>query len=452
MRQLSTRLRHRALVVVALTVSVVALEAASIPAAIAQGTASGTFSITPSRRDVVGRPPARLAPTKVTNTTRDSYDVRVFSVLLHQDLTGAFQFDESPRPLNEARNILAVSPSRFRLAPGQSREVKLTWELVRSGSRTAYIGVVFQGQARLKGGGSVPVISRLLSINFMRLPGRYRSNGVFTALHAVQFAPRVLRILPRVRNTGNLVDTPRHTRLSISNSAGRSAYKTSWTGDVILPHAERDFPIDVHKVLPAGTYTAHAVMSFGVNRRAVVSTAFRLVGPNQLAAPAVTVSGFGAHGEVGGPAHVSGRVLSTGTAPVTLDLALSLFRVTGGQPTARAIGTRQLHFSALAPGSARSIDVNLGRSLASGEYHVVAQYTDPTGAPQQLTSDFAATPHRGFFDRVRRFFDRHRSLIIGLIALSAVAVLVLRLLRRQRRLEAELQEAKRARDRDAPPS
>ncbi|MEA2271306.1 MAG: hypothetical protein QOI98_14, partial [Solirubrobacteraceae bacterium] len=114
-----------ALTLASVAMSLLVLDAASIPTAFAQGSADGTFSITPSRRDLVGRPPLTLVPTRVSNTTQDSYDVRVFPVLLRQDLTGAFQFDESPRPLNAALRILPVSPSRFRLAAGQSRDVRL---------------------------------------------------------------------------------------------------------------------------------------------------------------------------------------------------------------------------------------------------------------------------------------------------------------------------------------
>jgi hypothetical protein len=227
-------------------------------------------------------------------------------------------------------------------------------------------------------------------------------------------------------------------------------YKTRWTGDVILPRAERDFPIDVDRVLPAGKYTASAMMSFGATRRARISTTFTLEGPNRLAAPGAKIIDFAAHGEVGRPAHVTGRVQSTGTTPASLDLTLSLFRITGGLVAAKPLAIRRLHFAALAPGTARSIAVDLTKRLAAGDFHVVGRYTDPTGAPQQLTSDFAASEHRGFVDRLGRFFDRHASLIIALIALIAVAVVVSRLLRRQRRLEAELRSVKRQRDEDPP--
>lgn len=393
-----------------------------------------------------------LVPTRVSNTTQDSYDVRVFSVLLRQNLSGAFEFDETPRALDAARRIVRVSLSRLRLAPGQSRAVGLRWQLLPLDERTAYIGVIFQGQRRLKGGQSVPVVGRLLSINFLRLPGRYHRKGRFSALRAIQFAPRALRLLARVRNTGDVVGAPERARLAIHDSAGRTVYKTDWKGDVILPRAQREFPIDVPRILPAGSYTAQAVMRFGTTRRAKISTAFELVGPNQLPTPGVKIIAFAADGEVGHPAHVSGDVQSTGTAPAMLDLTLSLFRVTPRLAGAKPLVTRRLRFSALAPGSTRSLDVDLAGRLATGTYHVAARYTDPTGAPQELTSDFAATRHRGLLDRIKLFLDRHSSLIILVIALIVIAVLLLLLLRRQRRLEAELRNARTARDQDTPPS
>jgi len=447
----SITLRHGAVALASLAISLLVLAVPSVVGAAAPTAADGTFSISPSRRDLAGKPPASLVPTKVTNTTKESYDVQAFAVLLRQDLTGAFQFSETPRSLTAARTILGVSPSRFRLSAGSSRVVKLRWALLPRGARAAYIGVVFQGQARAKSGKSVPVVTRLLSINFLRRPGRYHPNGVFTALNATQFAPRVLRFLARVKNTGDIVGTPKRGRITIRDANGRTVYNAPWTGDVVLPGAQRDFPIDLRKVLPAGRYTVRTSMSFGANPNARISSTFTLAGPNQLTSPAVKITGFAVKGDAGSPARVSGKVRSIGTAPATVDLALSLSRVSGGQPAPKPFVRRQLRFSALAPGSSRSLDLDLTKRLAKGKYHAVLTYADPTGAPQELTSDFAASPRRSLIDRLKLFFDRHRSLIIGGIALVVVAGIVLRLMRRQRRLEAELREAKAQRDKDPPP-
>lgn len=424
----------------------VALLAVSFAAAPHAALAAGTFSITPSRRDVAGRPPVTLAPTQVRNTTGDSYDVRVFPVLLRQGLSGAFQFDETQRPLNAARTILDVTPSRFRLAPGGSREVALRWHLLPLSSRAAYVGIVFQGQARTRDGRSVPVISRLLSINFLRLPGRYRRSGEFTALSATQLRPRALSLLARVKNTGNAVGSPSHGRITINDSTGRRVYRARWRGDVILPKAQRDFPIDLRRVLPAGTYKAHVAMRFGASRREKIVDSFTLAGPGQLAAPRVKVSELGSQGEVGGRAKVTARVRNSGTAAAGLDLSLSLFAVRAGQPRAAPLASGRIRISSVAAGGGEVLQQELGGKLASGQYRVLARYRDEAGALQELTSDFEATRHRGLLERLRLFADRNAVLIAVVLAAFAIAVFAFVLLRRQRRLEAELQRLRALRD------
>jgi hypothetical protein len=434
--------RRRAFALACAVVPLIVAGALFIPAAQAHLPSTGTFSITPSERDLVGRPPVALTPTRVTNTTQSSYQVVVFPVMLTQNLSGAFQFADTRGSLDAARTILSASPSRFRLAPGQSRTVALRWRTLPRDTRAAYIGLIFQGQAQLTGGRSVPVISRLLSVNFFRRPGHYRSTGKFAGLHAIQVGPRVLSFIPRVKNTGTIVASPQHGRLTIADSSGRTVYSTSWPGQVILPGAERDFDIDVHSVLPAGTYRAHATMSFGTVHHADIATTFTLAGPNELSAPAVKISAFAAHGDVGQPAHITGRVQSTGTAPATVKVALSLFRVTGGLPGTNALASTTLHFAGMAPGTTRSFSVNLAKPLRSGEYEAVAQYVDSTGATTQLTSDFAAIHPRSAFYRIQRFIDQHLVLIILVIALIAFTLLITLLLRRQRHLELELRTAK----------
>jgi len=445
MPPLSTWLR-RIVASVSLSLLSLALSGSFASVAAAQQPTAGTFSISPSRRDLVGRPPANLVPTQVRNTTRDTYAVRVFAVLLRQDVTGAFQFTENPRALNAARTILGITPTRFALAPGQSRQVALRWQLLPGGARATYVGVIFQGQPQFKDKRSVPAISRLLSINFLRLPGRYHPDGTFTALHAIQFAPRVLRLLPRIRNTGDVVAAPQHGRVAVRDATGRAVFKGRFTGDVILPGAQREFAVDLRQVLPAGTYTAKAAMSFGAHRNAKISVPFRLVGPNELPTPSVRIDDFAGHADAGGPANVTGTVKSVGSAPVSLKVSVSLFRVALGQAGARPLSTRRVSFVRLAPKSERPLDLDLADGLAKGQYRVVARYTDPTGASQEITSDFAASKPRSFLDRLKLFFDRHLVAILVAIAAVCLLALVLALLRRQRRLEAELRDARGPRD------
>src|SRR5882757_11422070 len=100
------------------TAPLVALVATLVlPTALAQGNANGQFGISPARRDIVGRPPSQLVPTRVTNTTQAGFDVTVIPVLLSQQLAGNFAFSEQASDLNAANNILTPSLRKFHLDP-----------------------------------------------------------------------------------------------------------------------------------------------------------------------------------------------------------------------------------------------------------------------------------------------------------------------------------------------
>lgn len=409
----------------------------------------GTFSITPSRQDIVGRPPLSLMATRVTNTTGQPYDVTVTPVQLTQDLTGAFTFSERPAALRDARMILRPFPARLRLAPGESRRVALEWQLLPRAKRAAYVGVIFRGQARGADGRSIPVVTRLLSVDLLRLPGAYHRQGAITALRVGQFAPGKLRVTPRVANTGDVVGVPTHGRLAIHDATGRTVYRAHWTTDVVLPGAARDVPVDLPTHLPPGHYTATAAMTFGATANARRSTRFALTAIDTLPTPAVTIESFAAHGQAGQRARVMGSIHSTGTAPAGIALTIAISRVSGGLPDAEPFATTRVRASHLPGGTHRAFAATLGPALPAGQYHAVARYSDADGVPQQITSDFTASRPRSFADRLSLFVRRHEVLLILLAAAILITVLVIVFGRRQRRLQAELRELRR-RDRDAP--
>jgi comEA protein len=407
--------------------------------ALGQGDANGQFGITPARRDVVGRPPGNLVPTRVTNTTQGQFAVTVFPVLLTQAVTGDFVFSEKPSVLNAANNILTPSPAKFLMAPGTSRTVSLHWNTLPAGARAAYVGVVFQAVPLIHGKPNLRVTNRLLSINFLRLPGRYRSSGRFSGMQVLQAPqqPRILRFLPRVRNTGQVVDSPKRTSLVIESAAGKHLYRQSWPGDVVLPGASRDFVIDVKHVFGAGDYEAVAIMDFGSSKHQVVKTPFHLTAPNTLPSPAITVANFGATGEIGKPAHLTASVRSTGTAPAGTEVSLSVFRITGAPSDNVPVATRRIRYAGLAPGTRRALDVRLG-VVRAGHYRALLRYRDTTDVVHTLAAEFDATKQKSFWDRVKRFFRDHGVLAVGLLALFLLLLIILWFLRRQRRLEREL--------------
>lgn len=409
----------------------------------AQGT-SGLFSITPARRDVVGRPVERLSPTEVANTTRQDLQVLVFPVLLGQDVSGQFTFSETPADLLTAAKIVGAAPSRFDMPAGSRRTVRLTWALLPAGQRTAFVGVVFQSRAKPRPGQVVRTVQRLLSVNFLRLPGRYASSGRFTRVRAIQAAPRVIQVIPRLRNTGEVVAAPRAGVLRIRDASGAVVVRQRWSGDVILPGYQREFPIQLRKVLPAGRYAARVVAAFGRSRKLTIATGFTLVGPNQLPTPRVEITGFSASGTIGGDSRAGGVVRSVGSAPADTAVRVDLFRkLPTGQIPARPQQSRRLTFARLAPGRSRDLKV-VYPGLAAGAYRVIATYRQSPGSVQRVQADFSPVAEESFTDKLRRFWRDHKGLVLSGLALLALLVLLLALLRRQRRLEERLRAAESA--------
>jgi hypothetical protein len=376
----------------------------------------------------------------VSNTTSGDYQVSVFPVLLTQNLTGAFDFSSTPPDLAAAKLALSVSPTAFGLASGQQQQVGLHWNLLPQGRRWVAAGVVFQGVPQGQRT-TLHVITRLLNVNFLRLPGRVHIAGIFTGLFPEQLKPRVLRFVARVKNVGDDFTAPSDGQLVIRDSAGDSVFNEPWKGVQLLPGATVDFPIDVTKVLQAGRYTATVTMNFGGARRRTVP--FTLIGPNQLPTPAITIRGLNATGEIGSPTQVTARIISSGTAPASLSLHLFLGNAQNAGASALATGT--VSYSHLAPGRVLNLSRPLGGALRKGSYRVIATWTDPTGAQHSLEADFSATPAHSWLDSLWDFIKGNIVLFIGLLVIAlviALAWVIRRLREHQRQVEAELAAAR----------
>jgi hypothetical protein len=404
---------------------------------------TGTFGISPARRYVIGAPDSQLTPTTVMNSTPVTYDVSVFPALVRQSLSGAFEFSNAPRDLNESKLVLSPSPARFVLAPGGEQQVGLSWNLLPMGARWVAIGVIFQGIPRGQTG-PFHVVERLLSVNFLRLPGPPRVDGVFSGLYPQQAGGRRLLFVARVQNTGTDFTAPSNGELSIRDGLGHTLLREPWRGQAILPGASVDFPIYVKRILPAGRYVATATMTFGRARK--ISVPFTLIGPNLLPTPAIVVHAFTASGTVGAPAKVSAKIASVGSAPATVTVHLYLGR--GNQIAGqRALASARLTYPDLRPGSSVRINRPLGGALRPGSYRAFLTWRDPTGAPHTIEADFTAVVPQGFWAELWRFIKQHAFLWAALLVLAAVLVALTathRLRRRQRRIEAELAVARAA--------
>jgi competence ComEA-like helix-hairpin-helix protein len=403
----------------------------------------GLFAVTPSSQTVVKRPPAHLARTIVRNTTRVPLEVLVFPVLLGQGVDGAFTFSEAPRDLNAAAKILSPAPQQFTMPPGSVRKVTLRWNLLPTQTKAAFLGVIFQSKAQPAQGQQVKTVQRLLTVDFLRLPGSFRSSGKFTRLRASQGPAKTILFYPRMKNTGEFIAKPTRTKFRIRDASGKIVFRTPWTGNVILPGFQREFPIEMRKVLQAGTYTAVASADFGHSRGLKITEKFKLVGPNQLPTGRVTIDNFHGEGVLGKDSLVTGVVKSIGTAPATTAVRLDLYKLlANGQQPVKPMKTDKLEFAKpIPPGGSQPLKLVYPK-LPAGNYRVIGTYRAEPGSIKEVITDWAPQKERSAFDKFKDWLRDHAPLLIGLGLFLLIALLVAYFLRRQRRLQRELEAAR----------
>lgn len=278
------------------------------PAAAAARPPAGEFSISPARRLVTGVPPADLQPTVVRNSTGRSYSVDVFPVLLRQTLQGPFTFDERQGPLRDAANLLAVSPSRFTLAPGASRTVRVRWIALPGDRHEASVGIVFQGTPT-RVTGAVRTVSRLLSLNFLSDPQAARPQGTAPTLAVRRdpVRPRGVILVASVRNRGGSTGRPGcRPLLRVRAADGHVVRRVRFRADVVVPGARREYPIALPGRLPAGRYSAAVRFCFGSERLLRATAALTLVGDGRLPGAAAKPKGAGPTSEPDAPDLVVG--------------------------------------------------------------------------------------------------------------------------------------------------
>jgi hypothetical protein len=411
--------------VAGLAAGLVLLGAGSAEATVARPV-GGTFSITPAQRYVVAAPPVQLAATRVGNTTENTLRVRVFSVFLSQLPSGAFTFEPSSSSLLAATRVLRVSASHFTLRPGASREVSLLWRKLPPHARIANLGVVYQATP-LVGPAPVQIVERLMGLDILRLPGRYRTTGRLTRIRVTQIRAGVLGFSLSMRNTGQAVAGPSRMELSVRDGSGTVVLRRTLAGDIVLPGATREFMLELKHRLPAGRYTVHAHAAFGSSHRLESGASFTLGAPNQLSAARLALGPLTAQGSAGASAQVTAMLENTGTSAGRMAIALSLYRLDEGIPAKSPAAVSDVVSDTLAPGKSRRLNYHLGH-LHTGTYRLIASYQESDGAPRTLVADFQAQGEASLYARLRRFCVQHAIslpfllLLIGLTSFTLMLV------------------------------
>jgi len=334
---------------------------------------AGGLLVSPTGIDVKARPGTVLPPITVRNDSGRSLEVDVLAVPARQELSGLPVFDLSATSVAEGRTTLRVRPQRLRLAPGKTATVRvIAGRPPRRGQVGVYAVVAFTAHQtqKSKAGAVVAPTIRLTSNLLLRYPGRARPDGRATALRVEQGAKRTLRFFARIRSDGNVHVKPL-TRLTVTTAAGTQVFRHAVKPENVLPGFERELPLDVSKLLPAGRYHARIDARVG-RRRSSRAVDFTLVGPNELpTAKLEIVSLQSPQPDAGDDFDVALALRNSGTGPITPVGMLTLTRNSGKE----LLATQPLRPSALGAGSSHKLTIDFA-AVTAGTYTLTARFAD----------------------------------------------------------------------------
>lgn len=386
------------------------------PAGAAQ---SGGLLVSPTGIDVKVREGDPLPPIVLRNGTDRTLLVDVAAVPARQELSGLPSFDLSAPSVRKGRRMLRVSPRRLRLAPGARERVGLiAGPPPRRGQVGVYAVVAFTArQARQSDdSGAVVMPTVRLSTNLLlRYPGRVRRDGRATALRVAQAAKRTLRFFARVRNDGNLHSRPR-ARLTIS-ATGESVLRRRFRAENVLPGAERELPLDITKLLPAGDYTARLEARVG-RRLTTREISFTLVGPNELPTADLQITSLQTpQPDAGEKFDVDVALHNAGTGPITAKGVLTLSR----SGRAGAVARKPLRPSKLAADGRQTLKGDLP-GVPRGTYTVTARFADGPLVLAERTVVFETGTRASLIQRVLDWMAGHIPLLLAGFGLLLVAI------------------------------
>lgn len=412
------------------------------------------FQVSPTLQIATGRPPAGIPPTSVANTTPLTYRVTVRPVRLRQSLSGQFDYRTRPADFKWAELVLDVPTARFDLPSGQSRSIDARWLGMPPEVRAAPVGIAVVGRAIFPGDGESSIGTRVqvIRLNFLSLPGGPRPKGRLPLVRAEQVGPRKLQIQTRVRNIGKQFEAPRRGLLVIRRAGGGVVQRTRWDGGgrlgFVIPGAQREYPVKVSRLLPAGLYIVDSWAYYG-GERLHVRGRFRLVGPNELPTPSASVVSLDVEPNPGSPRFTL-TVRNTGNVPITptADVTLSpVVRKTRGKVVAR----ERFRGEPIPPRETGTISGRLG-DVQRGVWELRAQARVGDSVLPVASNRFSVQPKRGWLDRFKNWLENHTALAIAIGAAVLLALLLLVIVLMRLRYKRRLEEmATATRRQDAPP-
>jgi hypothetical protein len=413
-----------------------AFSVAAVPPAPA-ATGLGGVSVSPASIDVRAQAGDALPAVRVGNDTGRPVDVRIRVVPADQELSGLPVFSLDAASLAAGRRLVRASPERFTVPAGSGRAVELRVvgrePLRRGGSYGVVVAeavpTVDPGAADPPGGeGLVDARLRLTANLLLAYPGHGPRRAEAVALRAEQGPQRTLAFAVRVRGTGDIHVRPK-VRLRVRDEAGRLVARGRVTSGNVLPDAQRELPAVVREVLPAGRYTARAVVEAG-GRRTFADHAFTLVGPGELPSADLAIVGLRApEGAAGEDTSATVEIVNRGTAPAPAHGEVVLAH-SGGRVLAR----REIATGPVAPGTRRAVTVDLP-GVSAAEHRVGARLLDGDRELSARTIVFTPREPTGAWTRFLDWAGANVPLLLGgfagilVLVLTGVAAYVRRLQR-----------------------
>ena len=291
-----------------------------------EASGQGNLTIIPSEAEGVAALGARIGPFEITNSTGTPYEVKVFPVLVGQDLSGALLVRQAPRELKLAAKSLRVKEDRdFELKPGDSRAVSA--KLIRPVSNKGfYGGVLFQGTPPPESGGAQ--VTQVLQLNarvYLEPAAEdQRPKAELTDLRVEQNGSDRLQALISFANTGNTVLSPTG-RLEVRADNGDIVFVGRTDGLDVIPGATVELPVDLGgRILEAGSYEVEATVQTD-GQSLQIRRPFELFGPNEVATKAAEIVSFEPpQAEEGTKTEVAVSYMNTGNVDFLPEVELTV--------------------------------------------------------------------------------------------------------------------------------
>lgn len=176
-----------------------------------------------------------------------------------------------------------VSPDKFELAPGESREVTATINAPKDAAGGRFGSFVFSVQADGSGGNAATVSQEIASLFLVKVSGPVDEKLTlknFSAPAFSEFGPVDLSV--NFANAGN-VHVKAFGLINVTDMFGRKVADIVVPGTNIFPNADRIVKAQLKDRFLFGNYTATALMYYGTQNQSLTATTSFFVFPVRIA-------------------------------------------------------------------------------------------------------------------------------------------------------------------------